>query len=116
MEGYKLSIAAYESEVVCDTLFLNHVPNKKQWFTPMNKEGGDLTVTLKQVLLSNIPMIKIDKKNTLPKRRNKKQAGKFGALRMSNKDIDEILEEIHRRDKLDTEFDIEYDGEDTNSI
>ena len=82
----------------------------------MNKEGGDLTVTLKQVLLSNIPMIKIDKKNTLPKRRNKKQAGKFGALRMSNKDTDKILEEIHRRDKLDTEFDIEYDGEDTNSI
>ena len=38
----------------------------------MNKEGGDLTVTFKQVLLSNIPMIKIDKKNILPKRRNKK--------------------------------------------
>ena len=32
---------------------------------------------------------------------------------MSNKDID--LEDIHRRDKMHTYFDIEYDGEDTNS-
>ena len=31
---------------------------------------------------------------------------------MSNDDIDELLEEIHRRDKLNTEFDIEYDRED----
>ena len=33
---------------------------------------------------------------------------------MSNEDIYELLEEIHRRDKLDTAFDIEYDGEDSN--
>ena len=33
---------------------------------------------------------------------------------MSNEDIDELLEEIHRRDKLDTYFDIEYNGEDIN--
>ena len=33
---------------------------------------------------------------------------------MRNEDIDELLEEIHRRDKLDTYFDIEYDGEDIN--
>ena len=34
---------------------------------------------------------------------------------MSNEDIDELLEEIHRRDKLDTDFDIEYDEENINS-
>ena len=33
---------------------------------------------------------------------------------MSNEDIDELLEDIHRRNKLNTEFDIEYDGEDIN--
>ena len=33
---------------------------------------------------------------------------------MRNKDIDELLEEIYRRDKLDTELDIEYNGEDIN--
>ena len=33
---------------------------------------------------------------------------------MSNEDIDELLEELHRKDNLDTYFDIEYDGEDIN--
>ena len=80
MKGYKLSISAYEGEVVCDTLFLNHVPNKKQWFTPMNKEGGDLTVTFKQVLLSNIPMIKIDKKTYYQKDATKSKLGNLELL------------------------------------
>ena len=34
---------------------------------------------------------------------------------MSNQDIDELLEEIHRRDKLDKDFDIEYDIKYINS-
>ena len=42
------------------------------------------------------------------------QAEKLGALKMSNDDIDELLEEIHRREKLFKELDIEYDNEDTN--
>ena len=33
---------------------------------------GDVTVRLKQVLLSNVTMMKIDKINTLPKRCKKK--------------------------------------------
>ena len=51
-------------------------------------------------------MIKIAKINTLPKRCKKKEAKKLGAIRMSNDNIDELIEEIHRRDKLDTDFDI----------
>ena len=50
----------------------------------------------------------------LPKRCNKKEAKTLGAIRISNANIDELIEEIHRRDKLDTDFDIQYDGEDTN--
>ena len=57
---------------------------------------------LKQVLLANITMMKKDKINILPKRYKKKESIKLGSQRMSNEDIDEILEEIHRRDKLDT--------------
>ena len=75
---------------------------------------GDVTVRLKQILLPNITMIKIDKINTLPRRCKRKEAKKLGAIRISNDNIDELLEEIHRRDKLDTDFDIQYDGEDTN--
>ena len=106
MEGYKPTITAYEGEIVCDAVFLNPVPNAKYWFTPMIKGVDDITARLKQVLLPNTTMTKIDKKNTVPKRCNNKQAQKLGALRMSNKDIDKLLEEIHRRDKSDTEFDI----------
>ena len=66
---------------------------------------GDVTVRLKYVVLPNITMIKIDQINTLPKRCKKKEAKKLGAIRMSNDNIDA---------KLDTYFDIQYDGEDIN--
>ena len=62
-------------------------------------------------------MMKIDKKNKLSKRCNKKQAEKLGALIIRNDDIDELLEERLRRDKFATEFGIEDDidySEDTN--
>ena len=52
--------------------------------------------------------MKLDKNNKLPKRCNKKQANKLGALRIKNDDINELLEEIFRRDKCDTELGIEY--------
>ena len=93
---------------------LNSVPNAKYWYTPMITGDGDVAVRLKQVLLPNITMIKIDKINILQKSCKKKEAKKLGAIRMSNDNIDKLIEEIHRRDKLDTDFDIQYDGEDIN--
>ena len=75
---------------------------------------GDITVRLKQVLPPNITMMKIDKIKTLTKRCKKKEALNLEAIRMRNEDIDELLEEIHRRDKLDTDFDKECDGQDIN--
>ena len=70
----------------------------------------DVAVRLKQVLLPDITMTKIDKLNILPKRCQRKEAKQLGDIRMSNDNIDEIIEEIYRRDKLDTYFDIQYDG------
>ena len=55
-------------------------------------------------------MIKIDKKKHTTEMMQQKVSWKLGYLRMSNKNIDELLVEIHRRDKLDIEFDIEYDS------
>ena len=75
----------------------------------------NVTARLKQVLLPNITMMKIDKINTLPKICKKKEATKFGDIIMSSEDIEELLEEICRRDKSNTDPDIEYDGEDINS-
>ena len=91
---------------MCDTVFLNPVHFAKYWYTPMKTGIGGVTVRFKQVLLPNVTIMKIDKINTLPKRCMKKEATKLGSQRMSNEDIDELSEEIHRRDKLDTEFDI----------
>ena len=54
---------------------------------------GDVTVILKQVLLPNITMMKIDQINTLPKRCKKKGATKLVAQRICNEDIDKLLEE-----------------------
>ena len=57
---------------------------------------------LKHTFLTNITMIKIYKINTLPKICKKREVTKLESQRMSNDDIDELLEEIHRKDKLDT--------------
>ena len=69
---------------------------------------------LKQVLLPNITTMKIYKISILPKWCKKKEAKKLGDIRMSNDNIDERIKEIDRRNKLDTDFDIQYDGEDIN--
>ena len=113
MRGYPPNITACAGEILCDAVFLTSVPNAKYWYIPMITGDGDVTVRLKQVLLPNITMMKIDQ-IPLPKRCKKKEAKKLGAIRMSNDKIDELIEEIHRRDKLDTDFDVQYDGEDIN--
>ena len=91
-------------------LLMGTISFRKYKYTPMK----DTIVRLKQVLLSNITMMKIDRINTLPKGCKKQEATKLGAIRMSNEDIDELLEEIHSRNKYDTYFDIKYDEENTN--
>ena len=67
MEGYIPPIIAYTGEIVCDAVFLNPVPFAKYWYIPMKTGVGDVTVRLKQVLLLNITMMKIDKIKPLPK-------------------------------------------------
>ena len=114
MQDYLPITTVYAGEIVCDAVFLNHVPHAKYWYIPMIIGDGDVTVRLKEVLLPNITIIKIDKIKILPKWCNKKEEKKLGAIRMNNDNIDELIEEIHRRDKLDIYFDIQYDGKDIN--
>ena len=65
MQGYSPITIAYTGEIVCDVVFLNPVPNAKYWYIPVITGDGDITVRLKQVLLPNIIMMKIDKINIL---------------------------------------------------
>ena len=89
---------------MCDIVYLNPALNAKYWLISMNKEGVNIIVRLKKVLLPIITMMKIDKNNEFPKRCNKKQAETFGTLRIRNYAIDRLLEEIFRNDNFDTEF------------
>ena len=41
------------------------------------------------------------------KKYDEKYAGKLEDLKISNDSADKLLEEIHRRDKFDTEFDVQ---------
>ena len=43
--------------------------------------------------------------NKLPKRCNKKKGKELGGLRIREEDIDELIEEIRRKDQFDEEFD-----------
>ena len=66
----------------------------------MKTRVDNATVRLKQLFLPNITMTKIDRINPLPTRCKNRETTKLGAIRMSNDDIDELLEEIYRRDEL----------------
>ena len=79
IEGYTPPITFYAGEIVCDDIFLNLVHFSKYWYTLMKIGVGDVTVRLKQVLLPNITMMKIDKTHPLPKRCKKKGSYKIGS-------------------------------------
>ena len=64
---------------------------------------------MKYVLMANIQLIMITKDNKLPKGYNKRKAEELWAVRMREEDIDELLEEIRRRDQFDENFDIGND-------
>ena len=66
MEGYIPAITAYAGKIVYNAVFLNPVPNANYWYILMKTGVDDVTVILKEVLLPNIIMMKIDKINTLP--------------------------------------------------
>ena len=72
IKDYTPLVTAYADETVWGAVILNPVPNGKCWLIHMNKGDGGITVRLKQALLPNIIMMKIDKNNKLQKRCNKK--------------------------------------------
>ena len=67
------------------------------------------------IFINNITTMKLSKINKLPKEWNRKQAENLKVLIIINDDIYELVEKKHRKDKLDTNFGIEDDGEHTNS-
>ena len=66
----------------------------------------------------DIELIMITKDNKLPKGYNKRKAEELGVVKIRKEDIDELLEEIRRRDQFGEEFDIDNDEKitDTNEV
>ena len=61
MKGCIPLVIDYVGQIVCGVVFLNPVLNAKYWSTPMNKGNGEITVQLKQALLPNMILMKLDK-------------------------------------------------------
>lgn len=64
-------------------------------------------------------MKRIGEKNILPNKCNKKHAANQESMKIDDDDVWEIIEEVHKKDKFDKEFDIglifEYEyGNDTS--
>ena len=57
-------------------------------------------------MITGIKMKKIDETNMIPNTCNTKQATHLGAMKINANNICDIIEEVHRRDKFDKEFDI----------
>ena len=72
----------------------------------MPEGEDDTTLRTKQVLMADIKLKKISENNKLPKGFNKKKGKELGALRIRDENIDELIEEIRRKDQFDEDFDI----------
>ena len=77
-------------------------------------------IRLKELLVTGVKMKKIGETNMLLNKCNKKQVINQEAMKIDYNDVCEIIEDVHRRDNFDKEFDIgliskcEYD-EDTST-
>jgi len=106
---------AYTGEMVCQARFWNTVDKEKYWHTSMIKGEGETSLRTKQVLMVDIELIMITNDNKLPKGYNKRKTEELGAVRIREEDIDELLENIRRRDQFDEEFDIDSDEKITDT-
>ena len=68
------------------------------WYTLILEGEGDTTLRMKQILMVDIKLEEISENNKLPKGCNKKKGKELGGLRIREEDIDELIEEIRRRD------------------
>jgi hypothetical protein len=104
---YNPKIFLKAGELVCSAKYLEKVPRAKQWYT-QTREAIMTTVQMQQVVAADSKLMPISPDNQLPRTCRRQHAQELGAVRVSDEDHDEIMEEIHRREILD--FDEEDDA------
>ena len=106
MKGYNPPEYAHAGEMVCEARFWNQENKAKYWYAPMLEGKGDTILRMEQVLKTDIKLVEISNNNKLPKGYNKKQTKDLGTLRIKEENIDELIEEIRRRDHFVKKIDI----------
>ena len=96
---YKPPTIVPAGELICDAYWLNPVHNCSYWYTASHIKT---VVIIKKVVASNVEMLPISDENPLPlKGKARTHPVKNDAKRIRNKCVDEIVEEIARRDRVD---------------
>jgi hypothetical protein len=85
-------------ELVAMASWQNKVPRARNWYTPSENMT---TVRMKQVVAADLFMEPISNVNNPPNTCNKPEARRLGAKRVSEKEHEEIMEEIARRAALE---------------
>ena len=80
--------------------------NAIDWCTPLDKMDGYNVIRLKNVLQIGLRMIRINENNKLSIKYNKKHAIDLGFVKIDDEDMNKIIEDVHRRDEFDKDFDI----------
>jgi hypothetical protein len=114
LDEYTPPIRIAKGELVCDAAYWYKVPRAKLWYTRPRPGDATTTIRMRQVIAADMALSPISQTTPLPNSCDKRQATRLGAHRIAHTDHEELLEEIHRRDRLD--FDEEEESEDGSGI
>ena len=95
--GLRYTDQAPGGSLKCEASWLNPVPGARKWFT---KSVEDTTVNLVNVVSTGVVMLPISQSN-MPPSRERKEAEKKKALKISEQFHNFILDEITRRERLE---------------
>jgi hypothetical protein len=104
--------------LVCDAEYYNKVPGASLWYTPTQGDERNTVVRVQQVVAADLTMMPISDSNKLPagmSKKNKQEATKQNALRLESDEHDMVLDEIHRREVLEHDEDVESDDDEEMS-
>ena len=63
-------------------------------------------IRLNQVLITGVKIKRIGETNMIPNACNKKQTTNQEAMKMDDNDVCDVIEDVHRRDKFNKEYDV----------
>jgi hypothetical protein len=98
-----------------DAEYFNKVGGASLWYTPMQGEARKTKVRVQQVLAADLKLAPISDDNRLPANMGKKkkaEAVKLGALKIASEEHEELLDEIHRRECIEHEDEVDGDSGD----